>query len=101
MRHRVAVVEANLYGFEEIAAFRTGLKGGSPQRRNLSREITTFGRDLGLANVKFQREGSSGFGRQGQTWVRTDEGWRVVSALVALIGEGLDRPVSRRPAPPR
>ena len=48
--------------------------------------ITTFGRDFATANIEFQRVNSSQPGRQSQTWVRTDQGWRVVAAHVSLLG---------------
>ena len=46
---------------------------------------TTFGQDMATANVEFQRVGSLRTGRQSQTWLRTPEGWRVVSAHVSLL----------------
>jgi hypothetical protein len=47
--------------------------------------ITTYGRDFATANVEFKRASSATTGRQSQTWVRTDEGWRVVAAHVSLL----------------
>lgn len=47
--------------------------------------ITTYGRDFATANVEFQREGSARTGRQSQTWLRTEAGWRVVAAHVSLL----------------
>lgn len=74
----------NLYGYEEIVAFR---RARSPQGldRTLDRTvITTYGRDFAVANTLFAREGS-GIGRQSQTWVRTPDGWRVVAAHVSTL----------------
>jgi hypothetical protein len=81
-------VGENLYGFDEIARFRQERPGGSPQRRLLRRAITTFGQDLATANVEFQREGGGRIGRQSQTWVRTEDGWKVVAAHVSLMADG-------------
>jgi hypothetical protein len=78
----------NLYGMEAIRAFRAGRVGGSPQRSLSHTTITTFGRDFATANTEFQRVGAARPGRQSQTWVRTPDGWRVVSAHVSLLGEG-------------
>ncbi|MET0547130.1 MAG: oxalurate catabolism protein HpxZ [Caulobacterales bacterium] len=78
----------NLYGFEAIAAFRVGRVGGSPQRAISNTVITTFGKDFATANTEFQRIGAPRPGRQTQTWVRTDSGWRVVSAHVSFLGDG-------------
>jgi len=84
-------VAENLYGFEAIAAFRIGRAGGSPQRSCLRTEITTFGRDFAIANVEFLREGAKRPGRQSQTWVRTEKGWKIVSAHVSLLQDGVDQ----------
>ena len=45
--------------------------------------ITTFGRDLAVANTESDRPNSTATGRQSQTWVRLPEGWRIVSAHVS------------------
>ncbi|HZF46524.1 MAG TPA: oxalurate catabolism protein HpxZ [Sphingomonadaceae bacterium] len=81
-------VGENLYGIEEIAAFRAARRGGSPAREVIRTTITTFGTDLGVINVEFQRVGSETIGRQSQTWVRLPEGWRIVSAHVSLMSGG-------------
>jgi hypothetical protein len=84
-------VAENLYGFQAIAAFRIGRSGGSPQRSRLRTEITTFGRDFAIANVEFLREGAKRPGRQSQAWIRTQKGWKVVSAHVSLLQDGVDQ----------
>jgi hypothetical protein len=50
--------------------------------------ITTFGRDVATAHTEFRRDESGRGGRQSQTWVRTPEGWRVVSAHVSYFTPG-------------
>lgn len=87
-------VAENLYGFEAIAAFRIGRAGGSPQRSRLRTEITTFGRDVAIANVEFLREGAKRPGRQSQTWILTQNGWKIVSAHVSLLQDGVDQRLS-------
>ena len=87
-------VAENLYGFADIAAFRIGRRGGSPPRSRLRTEITTFGRDFAIANVEFLREGAKRPGRQSQAWVRTENGWKIVSAHVSLLQEGVDQRLS-------
>jgi len=77
-------VAENLYGFEEIAAFRVGRQGGSPPRRRLRTDIVTFGSDVAVANVEFIRTDTGRNGRQSQVWVKTDSGWKVASAHVSL-----------------
>jgi AtzH-like len=76
----------NLYGHDEIAAFRAA-RSPSGLARTLSRTvITTYGRDLAVASTLFQRASMSGkIGRQMQTWVRFADGWRIVAAHVSAI----------------
>lgn len=74
-----------LYGIEEIRAFRKG-RGGSPQRRLGRVAITVYGDAFATADAEFHREGSEGRGRQTQSWVRFEDGWKVVSAHVSLEG---------------
>jgi len=78
----------NLYGIEAIQAFRQNRVGGSPRRELLKVVITTFGKDFATANVEFQRDNAPTSGRQSQTWVRFEEGWRVVSAHISMLGDG-------------
>ncbi|MGB9349335.1 MAG: AtzH-like domain-containing protein [Pseudolabrys sp.] len=47
--------------------------------------ITTYGHDFGTTNIEYQRTQSGKVGRQSQTWMRTVEGWRIVSAHVSLL----------------
>ena len=78
----------NLYGYGEIAAFRSA-RSPAGLARTISRTvITTYGRDMATANTLFERESAAGkIGRQSQTWMRTPEGWRVVAAHVSLIAK--------------
>lgn len=87
---RLGVAE-NLWGFDEIAAFRLGRAGGSPPRTRLRTEITTFGADFAIANVEFRRDDTGKIGRQSQTWARTADGWKVVCAHVSLMQGGSDQ----------
>ncbi|WNZ25736.1 oxalurate catabolism protein HpxZ [Leptolyngbya sp. NK1-12] len=73
----------NLYGYEAIAAFRSARSPAGLARTLSHTIITTYGTDFATVNTEFQRSGQSG--RQSQTWLRTDQGWRVVSAHVSLL----------------
>lgn len=75
----------NLYGFDEIAAFRAARPSAGLARTLTRTVITTYGRDLATAMTEFRRDGQSTIGRQSQTWARLPEGWRVVAAHVSLI----------------
>ncbi len=72
------------YSHAEIARFR--LQRGAVNRPRVlkNQRITTFGRDMGITNTEYLVAGSEKVGRQSQTWVRTDEGWRIVSAHVSV-----------------
>lgn len=78
-------VSENLYGIDEIRAFRTGRSGGSPQRDVLRRVITTHGTDLATCNLEFVRPATGTRGRQSQTWIRTADGWKIAAAHVSLM----------------
>ena len=75
----------NLYGYAEIQAFRASRPAQGLERVLLKTVITSYGRDMATANVEFQRKGSPRTGRQSQTWLRTNDGWRVVAAHVSLL----------------
>ncbi|MFY4258970.1 oxalurate catabolism protein HpxZ [Achromobacter xylosoxidans] len=75
----------NLYGYDAIRAFRAGRSPQGLARRVLRTAITTYGRDFATTNIEFQRDGSDRIGRQSQAWMRTPQGWRVVSAHVSLM----------------
>jgi hypothetical protein len=50
--------------------------------------ITTYGSDFAVASTLFHRASTPGkVGRQMQTWVRFDEGWRIVAAHVSMIDQ--------------
>jgi hypothetical protein len=75
----------NLYGRDEIIAFRQARPGGSPQRVLTRTVITTFGDDYATANTEFQRDGAANIGRQSHAWARTPEGWKIVAAHVSIM----------------
>jgi len=75
----------NLYGYDEIQAFRAGRPAQGLEREVLRTVITSYGRDFATAHIEFRRAGSARTGRQSQTWLRMPEGWRVVAAHVSLL----------------
>jgi len=79
----------NLYGHDEIKAFRAARSPVGLARTLSKTVITTYGRDVAIASTLFHRASMPGkVGRQMQTWVRFPEGWRVVAAHVSAIAEG-------------
>ena len=75
----------NLYGIDEIRAFRIARPAQGLARTLTRTVITTYGRDTATAMTEFRREGSARIGRQSQTWLRLPPGWRVVAAHVSVI----------------
>lgn len=73
----------NLYGRDEILGFRKSRPAVDLRRRLLRTVITTYGRDFATANCEFLKLDSDRRGRQSQAWMRTPDGWRVVSAHVS------------------
>ncbi len=81
-------VGENLYGADEIRAFRGGRSPVGLARRISRTVITTFGQDFATASTLFHRDSIPGkVGRQMQSWARMPEGWRVVAAHVSMIEE--------------
>jgi hypothetical protein len=77
----------NLYGYDAIKAFRAGRPAVNLARHVDRTTITTYGRDFATTNIEYHRDSAPGkVGRQSQSWVRTPQGWRVVSAHVSNMG---------------
>ena len=77
----------NLYGVDEIEAFRKSRPAVNLARQPIRLEIVTFGKDFGSITLEFERTTATGIvrGRQSQVWVRLEEGWRIVSAHVSVL----------------
>lgn len=78
----------NLYGIEEIRAFRATRPSKGLDRQLRNTVITTFGDDYAVCSTEFTREGTDKIGRQQQTWVKLPQGWRIVAAQVSLMTQG-------------
>jgi hypothetical protein len=80
-------VGENLYGIEQIDAFRKGRSPANLARAVMRLDIVTFGRDFACITLEFERavDGKIISGRQSQVWVRFPEGWRIVSAHVSVL----------------
>lgn len=79
-------VGENLYGWDEISAFRRSGRLGRFRRDLVNTVITTYGRDFATANTEYQRHGEDAPGRETKTLMRTPDGWRIVSAHASLLG---------------
>jgi hypothetical protein len=81
-------VTENLYGPEELEAFRNSRPAANLARTVTRLDIVTFGRDFASITLEFERASPTGRpirGRQSQVWVRLPEGWRIVQAHVSLL----------------
>jgi len=74
-----------LWSYDEIRAFRRTRNTAGIPRELVRYVITTYGDNLAVANAVFRREGVAKIGRQSQTWVKFDAGWKVVAAHVSLV----------------
>ena len=79
----------NLYGYDEIMAFRAGaLAGRADAQDRQDRDHHLWPRHRGGLDAVLSRRLAPGkVGRQMQTWVRFPEGWRIVAAHVSIIDE--------------
>jgi hypothetical protein len=78
----------NLFGYDQIKAFRAARSPAGLARSLANTVITTYGRDFAIASTLFHRPTMPGkVGRQMQAWVRFPDGWFVVAAHVSVIGE--------------
>ena len=75
----------NLYSHEAIARFRGQRSVDDLEREIVCAVVTTFGRDVAVTSAEFRRTKSGVTGRQSQTWVRTPDGWRIVTAHVSAL----------------
>jgi hypothetical protein len=77
----------NLYGPEELEAFRKGRPAANLARTIKRLGIVSFGHDFASITLEFERAAAGRVvrGRQSQVWVRLPEGWRIVQAHVSLL----------------
>lgn len=82
-------VTENLYGFEELEAFRRSRPSVGLARTVTRFQVVAFGTNYGSINLEFERvtpDGRTIRGRQSQVWVRLEVGWKIVAAHVSLLG---------------
>ena len=84
---RFGAAEVN-YGAQQVRAYRAAHPGDDLVRTLSRTTITTFGDSMATACIEFRRVRSGVEGRQSQTWIRTDAGWRVVAAHVTELAGG-------------
>lgn len=82
-------IAEQLYGYGAIARFGAAREPVDLRRELTKVVITTLGRDFATASCEYRRLQTGRTGRQMQTWMRTQRGWRVVAAQVSLSIENL------------
>ena len=80
-------ITENLYGINEIEAFRKARPPVNLARTVRRLDILAFGNEFGSITLEFERalNGKIISGRQSQVWVRFPVGWRIVSAHVSVL----------------
>ncbi|HEY4083966.1 MAG TPA: allophanate hydrolase [Burkholderiaceae bacterium] len=73
------------FGADELRAFRAGTPAPQFTRVLENLRLNAFGPDMAVAQVEFVRSDTALRGFQTQTWVRFEEGWRIVAAHVSMI----------------
>jgi hypothetical protein len=59
--------------------------GVNPGRRLRGTVISCFGRDVASVCTEFTAPDTALLGRQTQSWIRFDEGWKIVAAHVSMV----------------
>ena len=77
----------NLYGIEEIRAFRQGRPAVNLEREILKLKVVTFDQDTASVVLEFKRliNDIARYGRQSQMWRKFPEGWKIVFAHVSFL----------------
>ena len=77
----------NLYGIEEIRAFRQGRPAVNLEREILKLKVVTFDQDTASVVLEFKRviNDVDRYGRQSQMWRKFPEGWKIVFAHVSFL----------------
>ena len=76
----------NLYGYDEISAYRARAVPTTDARRERT-VIATYGVDFATVATLSRRPNAAKIGRTMQTWVRFPQGWRIVAAHVSTIDD--------------
>lgn len=77
----------NLYGHDQILAFRKARPSKGLERTLRNTVITTFGSDFATACTEFTRTTTHRIGRQTHSWARFPDGWKIVAAHVSWMDE--------------
>ena len=71
------------YGIAAIHAYRKQAAPVDPRRKLSNTVITTYGSDAATVCTEFSIPDTPLLGRQTQTWIRFERGWKIVAAHVS------------------
>lgn len=80
---RYGITEHSL-GIDGMRRYRGQAAPVHPQRQLRGTVVTTFGRDAASVCTEFGAPDTPLLGRQTQSWIRFDDGWKIVAAHVSL-----------------
>lgn len=81
-------ITENLYGSEQIKAFRQSRSPVNIEREMFNLKVVTFDADTAAVTLEFRRVvdgGQERLGRQSQMWRKFPSGWKIVSAHVSYL----------------
>ena len=73
------------HGRAQIVEWRASAPPICPGRVITSRDVVALGYGVVAVDLTFVDDDPSWIGRQSQTWIRLDVGWRIVRAHVSMI----------------
>jgi len=71
------------WGAEEVRRWRSVAPRTPADRRLSETRVDLWAQDLAVVTTLFRYPASVSVGRQSQTWLRTDAGWRIIHAHVS------------------
>lgn len=78
----------NLYGSEQLKAFRQSRSPANIEREMFNLKVITFDADTAAVTLEFRRfvdGGQEHLGRQSQMWRKFPQGWKIVSAHISYL----------------
>lgn len=73
------------FGADELEKWRKEASPLPPGRTLTNTQVTSFNKDFAVVTTLFTYPNRNFLGRQSQTWVRFDQGWKIVSAHVSEV----------------
>jgi Protein of unknown function (DUF3225) len=78
-------VSEHCYGHDGVCAYRVAAQPLPLGRKLLRVNVMTFGDECGSVATEFTGPELGKLGRQSQTWLRTEHGWKIAAAHVSVV----------------